>query len=82
MRENASSKFVIVAALFVVASGALAERATAQQIPAADGQFYACVRMDRDGDEGRLTRLVAANEPCRRNEQRVHWGAAGPVRQG
>ncbi len=52
----------------------------AAQIPSAAGVYTACIRLDRDGDEGRLVRLVAANEPCRRREQRVTWnekGAAG-----
>ena len=76
MRRASYRRFAIVAAVFVAALGVFAGRVDAQ-IPAADGQFYACVRIDRDGDEGRLTRLVAADEPCRRNETRVHWGGAG-----
>ncbi len=47
------------------------------QIPAGNGVIYACVRMDRDHDEGKLVRLVAANETCRRNEVRIHWNIAG-----
>jgi len=46
------------------------------------GMFYACVRVDRDNEEGRIPRLVAAGEACRRNETRLHWvevGTAGPV---
>jgi len=49
----------------------------AAQIPS-DNVFYACVRLDRDGDEARLVRLVAANEHCRAREQRVHWNVVGP----
>lgn len=47
----------------------------------ADGVFYACVRVDRDNDEGRVPRLVAANEACRRNETRLHWVQAGATGQ-
>jgi Protein of unknown function (DUF1566)/Collagen triple helix repeat (20 copies) len=81
MRIVLSRRFATVAAVFVVAimaSGRAIAQQAASQIPAADGQFYACVRIDRDGDEGRLARLVAANEACRRNETRVHWSATGP----
>jgi hypothetical protein len=63
--------------VFVLAVGAFAEQAAAQ-IPSAGGVFYACVRIDRDGDEGRLARLIAANEACRRNETRIHWSEKGP----
>lgn len=55
-------------------------RSAFAQIPS-DGVFYACVRLDHDQDEGRLARLVAADEACKRNETRVHWsviGAQGP----
>jgi hypothetical protein len=49
----------------------------AAQIPAGN-VIDACVQTDRDHDEGRLTRLVVANEPCRRNEIRIKWNVAGP----
>ena len=71
------SRTIRIFLMFVAALGLFAERAAAQ-IPSAGGVFYACVRIDRDSDEGRLARLVAANEPCRRNEMRVHWSATGP----
>ncbi len=47
----------------------------------ANGVIYACVRVDRDrdSDEGRNIRLVAANEACRRNETRLQWNVAGPA---
>ncbi len=48
------------------------------QIPSTNGVYTACIRLDRDGDEGRLVRLVASNEPCRRREQRVTWNEEGP----
>jgi hypothetical protein len=54
-----------------------AARDAAAQIPS-DNVFYACVRVDRDGDEARLVRLVAADENCRPREQRVHWNVLGP----
>lgn len=47
------------------------------QIPSATGVYTACIRLDREGDEGRLARLVAADEPCRRREQRVTWNEKG-----
>ena len=75
-RRIQMSRTVRVLLVFVAALWLFGERAAAQ-IPATDGTFYACVRVDRDGDEGRLARLVAANEPCRRNETRVHWSQAG-----
>ena len=49
------------------------------QIPS-DGVFYACMRVDKDGDEGRLVRLVAATEECKPQEQRISWNVTG--RQG
>src|SRR6185503_3515843 len=64
---------ILVCAAAVAVS---AERAAAQ-IPSADGVFYGCVRLDRDGDEGRQLRLVTAGEPCCRNETRVHWNQKG-----
>jgi hypothetical protein len=47
------------------------------QIPT-DNVFYACIDLDRDQDEARLVRLVAASEHCRRDEKRVSWNAEGP----
>jgi hypothetical protein len=46
------------------------------QIPS-NGVIYACVFMDHDGDSAWLTRLVAADQPCERWEQRVQWNVAG-----
>jgi len=66
-----------LAAVCVVVVGASSGRADAQ-IPSAEGQFHACVRVDRDGEEGRLMRLVAESEACRRNETRIQWSVAGP----
>jgi hypothetical protein len=60
--------------LFALGAGV---RAAAAQIPS-DNVFYACVRLDRDGDEARLVRLVAADENCRPRETRVHWNVVGP----
>jgi hypothetical protein len=64
---------ILLAGLFVPAPAQA-------QIPS-NGVYYACVRLDRDGDEGRLVRLVGASEACRRNETKISWnqqGAAGP----
>jgi Collagen triple helix repeat (20 copies) len=47
------------------------------QIPT-NGVFYACVRLDKDADAGRLARFVAADEPCKPRETRVQWNATGP----
>ena len=47
------------------------------QIPS-NNVFYACIRLDRDGDEGKLVRLVAESERCDRREQRVKWNVQGP----
>ncbi len=52
-------------------------RQASAQIPS-DGVFYACLRVDRDQEEGRLVRLVSADERCNRGEQRVHWNVVGP----
>ncbi len=48
-----------------------------KEIPS-DNVFYACVQLDRDGDSGRLVRLVAADERCGRRERRVQWNVEGP----
>jgi hypothetical protein len=44
--------------------------------------IHACVRSDglRDGDpdDGRLVRLIASHESCRRNEKKIHWNVIGP----
>jgi hypothetical protein len=62
-----------------VTVGILADaRDAAAQIPGNNGVFYACVRLDRDQDEGRLARLVAADEDCKPRETRVHWSVTGP----
>ena len=52
-------------------------RDASAQIPT-NNVIYACLRLDRDGDEGRLVRLVAADEPCRAREQRIQWDVVGP----
>src|SRR5262249_2343531 len=48
------------------------------QIPSRQGVFFACVRLDKDQDEGRLARLGAADEACKKNEVRVQWSVTGP----
>lgn len=57
---------------------ALAGTTATAQIPSASGVIHACVRMDRDASDGKLARLVAENEACRRNETRVRWNVEGP----
>jgi hypothetical protein len=64
---------------FVVSVGLFAERAAAQFPPPLGEAFFACVRVDRDNDEGKLMRLVAASEPCRERETRISWSAVGPL---
>ena len=66
--------------LSTIAAGLVAVSPTnlVAQIPSADGVIYACVRMDRDASDGKLARLVAENEPCKRNETRVRWNVMGP----
>lgn len=63
-------------ASIVLAMPASVEVAEAQ-IPS-NNVFYACIRLDRDGDEGKLVRLVAESERCERREQRVKWNVQGP----
>jgi len=53
------------------------DRPVEAQIPS-NNVFYACIRLDRDRDEGKLVRLVAENERCERHEQRVKWNVQGP----
>jgi hypothetical protein len=67
--------------LAAAVSGALIAGSTAAeaQIPSANGVYTACIRLDRDGDEGKLARLVAADEPCKRREQRITWNERGPA---
>jgi hypothetical protein len=73
-RARSAAVAVCFGVLFAIGAGV---RDAAAQIPS-DNVFYACVRLDRDGDEGRLVRLVAADERCRPREQRVHWNVVGP----
>lgn len=73
--EEAMTKSLVVLAgvgLALVVSG----RAGAQT-PAAVPTIYACAQAHRDNGSG-LLRLVAAGEPCRRNETSIHWNVAGP----
>jgi hypothetical protein len=45
--------------------------------------IYACVKGDglgdRDPDDGKLVRLVAAHEDCRHKETKIHWNVTGPA---
>jgi hypothetical protein len=65
-----------VTAMFATVLG-VSEAQPGAQIPSSGGVIYACIRMDRDNDEGRLVRIVAATEGCRRNEVRVEWNVKG-----
>ena len=80
MRKAVGSAAAVVS-LAVAFALTLEVREASAQIPSND-VFYACVRFDRDRDgdrdEGRLVRLVSADEPCGRREQRVHWNVTGP----
>ena len=75
------ASWVVFSAVVGVTVSSVDGRALAAeaQIPSADGVIYACVRIDHSGDAGRLTRLVTANESCRRNEVRVRWNVVGPA---
>ena len=79
MARSAFRLLVALASVGVTAILSVSAHSDEAQIPSADGVIYACVRTDRDGDSARLTRLVAADEPCRRNEVRVRWNVAGPA---
>lgn len=69
-------RWLIIGAACVVAVGVLPPPVQAQ-IPS-NGVIYACVRLDRDRDEGRLVRLVSADERCGRGETRLRWNVRGP----
>ena len=64
-------------ALIAAASFLTGALDAAAQIPSGN-VIYACVRLDRDSDEGRLARLVAVDEKCDRGETRISWNVAGP----
>jgi hypothetical protein len=69
-----ASAWAIGAAAIVLTTPATA----AAQIPSATGVYTACIRLDRDGDEGRLARLIdPARERCKRNEAQVSWNEKG-----
>lgn len=72
------SRIIRALVLCVVSVGLFAARAAAQFPPPPGGSLFACVRVDKDNDEGQLMRLVAANEPCRQHETRIQWSVAGP----
>src|ERR1019366_2975342 len=72
MRVDPLGLALIAAASFL--TGALD---AAAQIPSGN-VIYACVRLDRDSDEGRVARLVAVDEKCARGETRISWNVAGP----
>ncbi len=62
MRRPAAMRVIVLSACAL--AGALALDAVSPRLGAqipTNGVIYACIRMDRDGDEGRLARLVAAN---------------------
>ena len=72
----------VLLALAATIGGAAVLAVTAEHLQAqipTNGVIYACVRLDRDKDEGKLVRLVAGDEPCRRNETRIRWNVEGPT---
>jgi hypothetical protein len=73
------SRLLLTAAAVTIASTVFVRPAAAQS----SGVIYGCVRSDgirgRDSDDGRLVRLVAANEPCRRGEVKISWNIQGPA---
>lgn len=71
-----SLRIVALAGVAAFAAGLFVPAPAEAQIPTS-GVFYGCMRVDRDGDEGKLVRLVAASEPCRRNETRISWNQQG-----
>ena len=72
-----SSSVVWLGAATIAALAASTAPAQAQ-IPSAAGVYTACVRFDRDGDEGKLVRVIdPTRETCRRNEALVTWNAKG-----
>jgi hypothetical protein len=71
--RSAVCSLVSVIALSLVA----AVRHASAQIPS-NGTFFACVRLDKGGDNAKLARLVSSDENCKPNEQRVSWNVAGP----
>jgi hypothetical protein len=80
-KHGLRSLVAVIGAGVIVAgnvSGGSRAWAAEGQIPSAAGVIYACVRVDKDGDAARLTRLVAADEACRKNEVRVQWSVTGP----
>jgi hypothetical protein len=78
MNRYAIGLFAALSFVGVFGGSLGADSQSSSQIPSANGVIHACVRMDRDGDAGKLARLVAENEACKRNEQRVTWSVAGP----
>jgi hypothetical protein len=64
--------------LFTAASVMAAVSDATAQIPS-ENVIYACVRLDRDKDEGRQPRLVAVYERCDRDETRIQWNVTGPM---
>jgi hypothetical protein len=73
-----TSKFCFSMSVTVVIVTALWLATPASAQIGAGGVFEACMRLDKDGDAGRLVRLVAADERCKKNETRIRWNATGP----
>src|SRR5262245_52937210 len=78
----AVASFVVAIITAVNPIAARAQSAsTAKTVP--NNVIYACVisdgRWDGDPDDGRLVRLVDANQACRRGEVRIHWNVEGPI---
>src|SRR5258706_3968633 len=72
MSRPASLRLLIVTALVFAPLTLSADVASAQSV------IQACIKdPDHDGD-GRLARIVAADEPCKARETRVTWSTTGP----
>jgi hypothetical protein len=68
----------VVVGVMAWASIAQAQKNPPPPSPPQSGVIHACIKdPDHDGD-GRVARIVAANERCGRRETRVTWNIAGP----
>ena len=78
-----STAVAVVLLAVVSVSRVQAHEQDSSKKPGSDpGVIYACVKSDgpRDGDpdDGRLMRLIAVQEVCRRGEVKIHWNVVGP----
>src|SRR5918912_2552393 len=70
--------------IFSIAAAAAPSAArAAAQAPAPSNVIYACVKDEsgagrRDDDDGRVMRIVNANDSCGRREKKIYWNVIGP----